>query len=265
MKKRIVMNVFMALSIMFFSAGILKAQDNADWEELNNYTGTIASNLKIGMTLIISGKDVSGVYFYNKWLQDISIKGKMDDNRGIVLNEYDKDGKVAGIFKGRFLDHASEYGNQPIQREVIEGVWSHPDGHDVKPFRLVINNATYRPIGKGRYYVAGFDNDKDVETFAQILWKSIVDVHKEKVASMIAYPINVHIGGEKVKVKDKRVFVKNYDQIFYKAFYEKIKESVPHNMFAKDIGVMLGDRGEIWIGSDRKGIYVIAINNEEWK
>ena len=246
----------------FLLGGVLMAQDNDGWEELNNYTGTIAGNLKVGMTLIMTGNDVSGVYFYNKWLQDIPVKGNMDSDRGIVLNEYDQNGKVKGMFKGHCLDHAVESDKQktPLKCEAFEGVWSRPDGVDSKPFRLVMDNATYRPIGYGRYHVAGFNNDKDVEMFAQNVWKAIIDANKEKVASMIAYPLNVQIGRKNVKIKNKKSFIKNYDQIFYKSFYEKIKKAVPHNMFTKSSGVMFGD-GEIWIGPQDKGIYVVAINN----
>lgn len=265
---RFMVNKSIALLFTFLLvfSGTLYAKENSDWEELNNYTGTIADNLKIGMTLVMTGKDVSGVYFYNKWLQDIPIAGSMKDNRSIVLNEYDQNGQIKGMFKGHFLEHASEFGNQktPLKYEVIEGVWSHPDGVDSKPFRLVMDNATYRPIGSGRYYVAGFNNDKDVEVFAQNVWKAIIDTNKEKLASMVAYPINVHIGRKNVKVKNKSSFIQNYDQIFYKDFYEKVKRSIPHNMFVRDMGVMLGD-GEIWIGLRDKGIYVVAINNAKDK
>ena len=81
------------------------------------------------------------------------------------------------------------------------------------------------------------------------------------MASMVAYPLNVQIGRKNVKIKNKKSFIRNYDQIFYRSFYERIKEAVPHNMFTKSSGVMLGDKGEIWIGLHDRGIYVVAINN----
>ena len=255
-------SIVLLFAFLLIFSSTLYAKENPDWEELNNYTGTIADNLKIGMTLVMTGKDVSGVYFYNKWLRDIPIKGSTNNDGSIVLNEYDQNGQLSGVFKGHSLDHVPEFGNQQTltKYEVIEGVWSNPDGVDSKPFRLVMDNATYRPIGYGRYHVAGFNNDKDVEMFAQNVWKAIIDTDKERVALMIAYPLNVQIGRKNVKIKNKKSFIKNYEQIFYKNFYEKIKKTVPHNMFAKSSGVMLGN-GEIWIGSRDKGIYVTAINN----
>lgn len=254
---KVLFTVLMTVSVVVSAM----AQSNDKWEELNNYSGVIGEGLNIGMTLIMMGNDISGVYFYHRWLKDIPIKGTVDYNRNIILNEYDQNGKVEGIFKGQFLYHAPEYGDAPLKYEVIEGFWSRPDGSEVKRFRVVLNNATYRPPGNSRYYVAGFGGDKEVEEFAQKLREAVISKEKKKVSAMVLYPINVNINSKDISIKNKADFIKNYGEIFHKSFYDKIKCSIAHNMFAKDEGVMLGDKGEIWIGNKEGGIWVIAINN----
>lgn len=258
------MKHFLLVASFIFFSSFASAQE-ADWEELRNYAGVIGSDLKISMTLIMQGQDVHGVYFYNKWLKDIPIKGSLKDNRSVVLKEYDAKGIVTAVFKARFADRAPEYGDSQLKYEVLEGTWSRPDGSESKKFRVLLDNATYRPQGKGRYYVAGFDDDRAVESFAQKFWKAVVSKDREKVAGMVAYPVKVTIAGKDVEIKNKAALIKNYDHIFNKDFYERVKSAVPHNLFAKASGVMLGDKGEIWLGSENDSVKVIAINNGAWK
>lgn len=240
--------------LLILSSSVAFAQGSADWEELNNYSGIIGNDLKICMTLLIKDKDVTGVYFYNKWLKDITIRGKIDGKRGIELKEYDQSGKVTGLFKGHFLEPNPKY------YENIEGMWSRPDGMESKKFKVTLDNVTYRPLGHGRYYVAGFKNDHVVETFVQKFRKAVIAKDKVGVASMVRYPIDVNIGTKKVAIKNKAALIENYDQIFHSTLYEQIKSSVPHNLFVKATGVMLGN-GEVWFGLENNKISVIAINN----
>ena len=82
-------------------------------------------------------------------------------------------------------------------------------------------------------------------------------IKRTELASMINYPINVHIMEDQVEIKNSTNLLKHYDQIFTQEFKKRIACCVPHNMFCKYTGVMLGS-GEIWFGADGK---VIAINN----
>ena len=254
------MTIRLLFVCVLLMSSLVLAQNVEDGQELKNYAGTIGGHVKIGMTLIITNKDVVGTYFYNKWLQDILIKGSIEQ-RNIILNEFSKDGNIDGIFKGKFLNHAPEYGNRQIEYEVFEGVWSRQDGSGAKNFRLVMDSATYRPKGCGRYFIAGFSNDKTVEAFVKNFQQAVIAEDKKKVASMVAYPIHVNVRGKYLTITNKADFVRNHDRIFYKDFLERIKNAVPHNMFAKASGVMFGSKGEIWIGISNEKKRVIAINN----
>ncbi len=213
--------LFLTLLLVLCLVSIAHAQHQEGW--IDEYRGVLGDNIRIGMSITMTGKDISGEYFYLQWLKDIPLKGKVD-GRNIVLNEFDEKGQIVAVFNGRFLDRASEYGNQDIKYEVIEGTWSRPDGSHKKPFRVVMESSSYHSPGRGRYYDAGFEDDGGVEKFAQDIRKAIIERNKDKVASVVSYPITVNIGGKDLKIKDRRTFIKHYDQIFYKTFYEKIKE-----------------------------------------
>ncbi len=257
MMKRIVLTLLMVALV----TPVALAQHEAGW--VDDYRGVIGDNIKIGMSLTMSGNDVSGEYFYYRWLKDIPVKGKID-GRNIVLNEFDEKGNVVAIFKGHFPEHAPEYLQQPIKYEVMEGEWARPDGTERKRFRVIMESATGL-MGQSRYSVAGFDSDDVVESVARKFKEAVIAHEKATVASLIEYPIKVSVKGKEVEIKNKDAFIQRFDDIFYKAFVALIKNSVPHNMFAKSSGVMLGEHGEVWIGGTDGKARIIAINNGEWK
>ena len=238
------------------STSICMAQHQEGW--VDDYRG-ILGNHKIGISITVVGNNVRGEYFYFRWLKDISLKGKII-GRKIVLNELDEKGKVVAVFDGHFLEHAPEYLNEPIKFDVIEGEWFHPDGTERKEFRVVLKDSVGL-MGDNRYSVSGFNDDQVVETAAQKFKNAVIAKDKEKVASLVNYPISVKIKGETVVIKDRAVFIKMYNRLFNRPIFDQIKESVPHKMFTKAEGVMLGEHGEIWIGSINGKAKIIAINN----
>ena len=119
----------------------------------------------------------------------------------------------------------------------------------------------------GRYDVAGFDDDKAVEKFVSELKSAILAKNSEFVAKRVSYPITVYLNGKTVKnIKNQKEFIEMFDQIFYPDFLQKIKAAKTENLFARYDGVMLGERGEIWISSiaGQKAPKIITINNEIW-
>jgi len=62
---------------------------------------------------------------------------------------------------------------------------------------------------------------------------------------------------KRAKAANEQEFLKNYDRIFSPKFVSRIRAAVPHNMFARDQGIMLAD-GAVWF--DDKG-KVFALNN----
>jgi hypothetical protein len=80
------------------------------------------------MTLSKSGKDLRGTYSYKKNGVSIKISGSVDKSGALIINEYNENGILTGIFKGTLLE-----GN-------ILGNWSKADGSSVMPFNLKESN-----------------------------------------------------------------------------------------------------------------------------
>lgn len=255
--------LYLLFSLLFcYTLHAFESNEEAEW--LVNYRGDINDKYEIGMTLIFHGNSVRGVYFYNRYLEDIRLSGERRSGNKIRLFEYDNQENVTAIFEGILVDCASKdprsrYGEdeRPLDKEVIIGTWTRSSDGEQMPFYLGLNNATSRRKGEGRYSVAGARDDSLINQSAKDFRRAVRSNDKEKVASQISYPINVIIDGRGRRIKDENELIENYDKIFSISFRKRIEESVPHNMFVKYSGIMLGS-GEIWFGAKGK---VIQINN----
>ena len=97
------------------------------------FSGTIAGNLRIEMTLLRDREQLTGGYFYPKVGKNIELKGSIDKNGGVELRESDENGKETGVFKGKW----KAANNSPdASLSDIEGKWSKPDGSKETAFAL---------------------------------------------------------------------------------------------------------------------------------
>ncbi len=64
------------------------------------FRGTIASNLKIEMTIVRDRDQLTGTYFYPRVGKNIDLKGTIDKEGNVDLRESDQTGKETGMFKG---------------------------------------------------------------------------------------------------------------------------------------------------------------------
>lgn len=108
------------------------------------------------------------------------------------------------------------------------------------------------------YYVANFDDDASVEEFVNQFKQAVINNDKNKVASMIHYPIEATFKDKPVIINNKDEFLKFYDDIFDENLCNIIANANTHNMFVNYKGVML-DNGEVWFSNDKDGIKVIAV------
>lgn len=248
-------------ALLFFSA-----TSYAEWFETKgdeewrvNYRGTLKGSVPVGMTLIFEGGNLSGTYFYEKSPNDMTLRGRFVGDREFVLEELSPKGKVAGIFRGTFpeKDPGGRFETAELQYEVMTGTWTSADGKKSYPFYLYFDNVTSNAKGAGRYSNAGVKDDAALEKAVQKFKKAVVERKKKLVVTMLAFPLEVSIDGKDTTLKTADEFLANYDKIFHDGVYEKIKQSVPHNMFVRHDGIMLGE-GEVWFGSDGR---VTAINN----
>jgi hypothetical protein len=90
---------------------------------------------------------------------------------------------------------------------------------------------------------------------------ALVAGDRARVAAAIHLPIVVRVGGWPIRIRHKEVLLARFDSIFTPGYRQALASAVPHEMFARDAGVRLGEHGEAWIGDRNGELQVIVINN----
>ncbi|QHT67134.1 hypothetical protein GXP67_10990 [Rhodocytophaga rosea] len=94
-----------------------------------SYQGEIAGKYPIRMQLTRTGNELTGRYAYTKVGKDIPLAGSVDSEGKFSIQETDEQGKVTGVFEGRF-DAAT----------TLSGNWRSPDTGKVLSFSLQESN-----------------------------------------------------------------------------------------------------------------------------
>jgi len=90
--------------------------------ETKFFKGSIGSSLGLQMKLVRTNDQLNGIYFYQKVGTKIELRGSVDKDGNVVLEEFDPSGKQTGVFKG-IWQPAGEDG-----LDSIAGNWSKPPG-----------------------------------------------------------------------------------------------------------------------------------------
>lgn len=99
---------------------------------------------------------------------------------------------------------------------------------------------------------AGITDVKGLKLFIKQLQQWIISNNKEKLASVVRYPLNKYM-------KTKENVLANYDLIFTKGVELSFATTNFSQLFRNANGVML-DGGKVWINQQGKGFKIIAIN-----
>jgi len=86
------------------------------------FKGSIGSSLDLQMKLVRTGDQLAGNYFYQKIGTRINLRGNVDKDGNLTLQEFDQAGKQTGLFKGVW----SIDGSDGLVR--LAGNWSKPPG-----------------------------------------------------------------------------------------------------------------------------------------
>jgi len=97
------------------------------------FSGTIANNLPVEMTITRDGDRLTGTYFYPKVGKNINLAGTIDKAGNVELKESDESGKDTGVFKGKWKP-ATDSPDTTLSE--IEGKWSKPDGSKETTFQV---------------------------------------------------------------------------------------------------------------------------------
>lgn len=68
--------------------------------QTKHFKGSIGSSLDLQMKLVRTGDQLAGSYFYQKVGTRIDLRGSVDKDGNLTLEEFDKSGKQTGLFKG---------------------------------------------------------------------------------------------------------------------------------------------------------------------
>jgi hypothetical protein len=97
--------------------------------ETRHFKGSIGSALDLQMKLLREGEKLTGSYFYQKVGTKIELRGTIDQDGNVVLEEFDSSGKQTGVFKGFWTTDA----NGLIQ---LAGNWNKPNSEKKTAFSL---------------------------------------------------------------------------------------------------------------------------------
>ena len=97
--------------------------------ETRFFTGSIGNALDLQMKLLREADKLSGSYFYQKVGTKIDLRGTVDQNGNVLLEEFDSAGKQTGIFKGVWKQNADGVVE-------ITGDWTKPNSDKKTAFSL---------------------------------------------------------------------------------------------------------------------------------
>lgn len=241
----------LSLIITMILAFVITAGAQGVW--VNDYEGTVGS-AKIGMAL--ESFDVGGFdrgdgfecsYFYVAHLKDIKMRCSIAIDGTFTFQEYEEGGGVRAVFRGRFDKN---------EKDRAEGTWTRVGQKRALPFRIRFVQGVAVSDGNRYWQIdGGFPDDfeKQVRDFRS----AVIKGEKQKVAAQIRYPINAKVNNRSTRIRNKAALLQQYDKIFTASVVANITKTVPHNMFVKSTGALLGN-GIVWFWGDGK---VIAINN----
>ena len=95
------------------------------------FRGTLGGKIAIQMRLRREGDRLSGSYFYESVLKDLSLRGTIDAAGAFTLEEFDAAGARTGLFKGRWSGPTCEDCG-----DSLTGKWTRPDGTRPLEFTL---------------------------------------------------------------------------------------------------------------------------------
>jgi hypothetical protein len=99
-------------------------------EETRFFKGSIGNALDLQMKLVREGEQLTGNYFYQKVGTKIDLRGSIDKDGNVTLEEFASAGKQSGVFKGVW----KQAGDGAVE---IKGDWTKPNSDKKTAFSLL--------------------------------------------------------------------------------------------------------------------------------
>ncbi|HKO97186.1 MAG TPA: DUF3298 domain-containing protein [Pyrinomonadaceae bacterium] len=97
--------------------------------QTKHFKGSIGSALDLQMKLVREGEKLAGSYFYQKVGTKIDLRGSIDADGNLVLDEFDPSGKQTGTFRGAWK-------TEDTGLVTLAGNWSAPNSNRQTAFSL---------------------------------------------------------------------------------------------------------------------------------
>jgi hypothetical protein len=97
--------------------------------ETKYFKGSIGSTLGLQMKLLRQGNSLTGIYFYQKVGTKIDVRGTLDKDGNLLLEEFDAQGKQTGVFTGIWKPESDGL-------IAIAGNWNKPNSDKKTAFSL---------------------------------------------------------------------------------------------------------------------------------
>ncbi len=106
----------------------------------------------------------------------------------------------------------------------------------------------------------GADVAKKSRAFLADLQSAVKSGNRNKVATMVSYPLLVIHGGRKTRIKTKAAFLSSYDTIFDEHVRKAVAQQTSKCLFGNYQGAMIGN-GEVWFSEQANGtMKIISVN-----
>jgi hypothetical protein len=209
------------------------------------YQGTIGPYpVRMGLQFAAGGS-VVGLYGYAASPGRLALRGQLHHATRLTLRE-----SAAGKATGRITAIMPGTGDAACQ--TITGQWVAAAGGARLPVRLRYSDTSMHKLA---WYLR--PATLAVERAAVAFRAAVLAGNRRAVLAALSYPVRASLGGKSVLLATPHAVEAQYAAIFRPAYLARLRADVPHLMFVRDEGFMLGG-GAVWF--DRAG-KVITLNN----
>ena len=209
------------------------------------YEGTIGRyEVRMGLQFAADGR-VVGLYGYAASPGRLALGGRLAHGSRLSLRE-----SAGGKATGRIAARMPGVGDAACQ--TIAGRWVAAAGGAKLPVRLRYSDTSMHPLG---WYLR--PATLAVERAAVAFRAAALAGNRRAVLAALRYPVRAALGGKSMLLANPRAVAAHYAAIFRPAYLARLRADVPHMMFVRDEGFMLGG-GAVWFDRDGK---VITLND----
>ena len=210
------------------------------------YDGTIGPYpIRMGLQFEPGGV-AAGRYAYPASPGTIRLAGQLANGHRLTITEFGATGWPAATFATTLP------GTKKTDCDVIRGTWTQAATGRRLPVRLRLSDTSMRPLS---YYLS--PATLRIEQAAVAFRAAALAGRRAEVAAALHYPVFVSIGETRMRLPNAAALRARYDAIFTPAYLARIRDDIPHLMFVRDQGLMLGG-GAVWF--NRAGA-VISLNS----